>query len=337
MRNIVKLGSEKRELKRQAEGLRPKKDRRKRNLPAKSLKPSVLLLILFCILFFAVVSFTEEKGGIKTVAVIAGDENMGRLKQPSGLFFDEVKKRLYVADSGNGRLISFDSDFKYLAELTNEAIALPTSLVKDKEGHFFVVDSGKGDIVFIDLEKKLVKPFPLSGVPSAHEQFVPGRMAIDQDNRLYIIDKLNKRIIVAEPTGGFVREITVKDKGLSGFIDVRVDDNGEIYALDTIGRQVYVFDEKGNVISRFSGRDNKNNFRFPISLAVDKNGLIYVVDQHAGKILVFDRKGIFQYAISRPGVKEGELADPSYIFIDKEGRIYTIDSNRIQVFQEEKR
>jgi len=71
-----------------------------------------------------------------------------------------------------------------------------------------------------------------------------------------------------------------------------------------------------------------------VSLAIDKNGLIYVVDQHAGKVSVFDKKGSLQYTIAKPGVKEGELSNPSYIFIDREGRIYLIDGNRIQVFKE---
>ena len=216
-------------------------------------------------------------------------------------------------------------------------MTLPSSLVRNKEGHFFILDRGKGEIVFIDLEKKVVKLFPLSGVPSAKEQFVPGRMAIDADNRLYIIDKLNRRLIIVEQTGAFVREVTVKDNGFFGFTDVRVDDKGEIYAIDAIAGVVYIFDDKGGIVSRFGSRENKkDNFRFPTSLAVDKNGLIYIMDQHAGRILVFDKKGVFQYAVSRPGVKEGELSYPSYIFIDKEGRIYTIDGNRIQVFQEEK-
>ncbi|MEK7841395.1 MAG: NHL repeat-containing protein, partial [Deltaproteobacteria bacterium] len=145
------------------------------------------------------------------------------------------------------------------------------------------------------------------------------------------------RLIIVEQTGAFVREVTVKDKVFFGFTDVRVDDKGEIYAIDAIAGVVYIFDDKGGIVSRFGSRENKkDNFRFPTSLAVDKNGLIYIMDQHAGRILVFDRKGVFQYAISRPGVKEGELSYPSYIFIDKEGRIYTIDGNRIQVFQEEK-
>jgi len=296
-----------------------------------------LLSVTCLLLFFAVVSFAEGKIGVKTVAIITGDEIMGRFNQPSGLFFDEVKKRLYVADSGNGRLVSFDSEFKYLAELTDEGMKLPTTLVRNKEGQFFILDSGKAEVIFIDLEKKIVKSFPLTGVPSGKEQFIPGRIAIDKGNRLYMIDKLNRRIIVVEPTGEFVREISVKEKDFFGFTDVKVDESGNVYAMDAIAGSVYIFDDKGVIVSRFGKRENrKYALRFPTSLAVDKNGLIYITDQHAGRILVFDKKGVFQYAISKPGAKEGELSSPSYIFIDNERRIYVIDGNRIQIFQEEK-
>lgn len=289
------------------------------------------------LLFFAAVSFAGEKIGVKAVAIITGDEIMGRFNQPSGLFFDEVKKRLYVADSGNGRLVSFDSEFKYLAELTNEGMKLPTTLVRNKEGQFFILDSGKAEIIFIDLEKKIVESFPLTGVPSGKEQFAPGRMAIDKDNRLYMIDKLNRRMIVVEPTGAFVREIKVQEKDFFGFTDVKVDEKGDVYAIDAIAGIVYIFDDKGVIVSRFGKReDKKYDFRFPTSLAVDKNGLIYIADQHAGRILVFDKKGVFQYPMLKPGAKEGELSSPSYIFIDSEGRIYVIDGNRVKIFQEEK-
>lgn len=45
---------------------------------------------------------------------------------------------------------------------------------------------------------------------------MPGRIAMDRDNKLYIIDKLNKRLLVVDQTGAFIREIAVKDKGFGG-------------------------------------------------------------------------------------------------------------------------
>ncbi len=279
-------------------------------------------------------AFSEEKAMFKTVAVITGNEAMGRLNQPSGLFFDEIKKRLYVADTGNNRLISFDSDFKYLAELTlEEGLEFPVGLVRTREGQFFVINGLKRAITIIDLEKKVVRTLSISNIHEDKEEFVPGRMAIDKDNRLYVIDRLNKRLIVMEPSGVILREITIRDSNFSGFNDVRVDDRGHIYAIDTIGRMVYIFNEEGEPISKFGGREGeKGYFHFPTSIAVDEKGLIYVVDQHIGKVMVFDRMGALQFDISRPGFKSGELRHPSYIFIDKKGWIYIIDSNRVQIF-----
>ena len=53
--------------------------------------------------------------------------------------------------------------------------------------------------------------------------FVPGRIAIDGRNRLYVIDRLNKDHRGGWERGG-LRSIAVKDEGFYGFNDVRADD-----------------------------------------------------------------------------------------------------------------
>jgi sugar lactone lactonase YvrE len=293
----------------------------------------VLLLLVTAVFACTSPSVAEERVEVKVVAVITAGEFIDRLKVPGGLFFDETKKRLYIADSGNGRLISFDSEFQYLAELSHDAFSLPLGLVKDKSGRFFVIDGARQEVLFVDMEREIIEPIFFKGVPQGKERFVPGRMTIDSAGRLYIIDRLNRRLVVVESTGEFIREITSKDKGFFGFNDVRVDDGGNIYAVDTLGKKVYVFDVEGSVTSSFFGNDN---LRFPASLAVHKNGFIYVADTHGDSIKVYDKDGILQYTISESGTKEGELTHPSYLFIDKEGRIYVIDGNRVQVFVEQK-
>lgn len=271
---------------------------------------------------------------VKPVAVITGDEFMGMFKSPEAVFFDEVKKRLYIADTANNRLVSLDSELEYLSELSHANFILPRSVVKTREGLFFIVDAEKGEIVLIDLGKDLVEPFELKGLPPGREGYLPGRLALDAEGRLYVTDRLSGNILVFDKAGNIVKEIEVKEEGFFGFTDVRVDDNGNVYALDTIGGKVYVFGSSGELVSKFGKKgDIKGEFRFPTSLAVDSNGLIYVLDRHAGNILVFNRSGGMQFTIASPGQKEGQLDNPSYIFIDDEDRIYTIDGGRIQVFQ----
>jgi DNA-binding beta-propeller fold protein YncE len=209
------------------------------------------------------------------------------------------------------------------------------AVVKIKEGLFFIVDGEKGEIELIDVKEELVEPFKFKGLSPDMEGFVPGRLAIDVEGRLYVTDRLSGGILVADEAGSFLREITVKEEGFFGFTDVRVDSNGDVYAVDTLGAKVYVFTSNGELVSSFGQRGSKKGgLRFPTSIAVDRSGLIYVLDRHAGSILVFNRAGTFQHTIASHGSKEGQLDNPSFIFIDGEDRIYTIDGGRIQVFQE---
>ncbi len=291
------------------------------------------LILFISLALLSQPSHPVERVTVEVVAVIKGDEFMGRLKVPGGLFFDEAKKRLYVSDTGNGRLVSFDHEYKYLAELSHEAFSLPAGLVKDSLGRFFVIDSARQEILLVDTEKELIEPLPIKGIPERNERFLPGRIAIDGAGRLYITDRLNRRLVVTDTSGGFIREITVDDEDFFGFFDVKVDGDGNIYAVDAIGKTVYVFDSEGRIVSSFAP---KGELLFPTSLAVGRNGFIYVADQHGDRIYVYDRNGLLQYVISESGAKEGELTYPSYLFIDNDGRIYVIDGDRVQVFDEQK-
>lgn len=283
-------------------------------------------------------AWAAQTVSVKVVAVIAKEESLGKLVQPSGLFFDEGKKRLYIADSGGKRIVSTNQEYSYLAEFSNPSMPLPVQIVKAESGLFYVVDASKGELLVVDTKLDTVKPVEVKPIQPGRDTFVPGRIAIGKDDKLYVIDKLNKRILVSDAQGAVSRQIVVKNEaGLYGFNDVRVDADGNVYALDAVGARVYVFDALGVEITSFGGRSDKTTgMRFPVSLALSRTGLIYVADRHAGAVLVYDRTGQLQYAISGKGEREGELSSPTYIMIDDAQRIYVIDNNRIQVFQEAK-
>lgn len=269
-------------------------------------------------------AFAKE-AKVRVVAVITGGEMMGHLKDPSGLFFDEEKKRLYISDSGNKRLLSysFNQEIRFHAEFTHKDLGTPIGIVKDKRGYFYTVDSEKGEVLFIDPAKEAVVPIDLEGV-------MPGRMTIDGKGRLYVVDRLKKRILVLDTDRKVEKEILLEDTDISGINDIRVYGEGRIYLLDTIDRRIYIINRKGDLLASFGSGD----FLFPVSLAVSDKGSVYVADGHGGRIFVFNRDGDFQYTFSRKGARTGELYHPSYITVDREGRIYVIDGDRVQIFQE---
>ena len=283
-------------------------------------------------IFSAREASSAGKGKYNVTAVIARDEIMGRLKEPSGVFYDASKERLYVADTGNNRLVSFDKEFSYLSELTDERFALPVTVLKTEEGDFLVLDAKEGVIKVIDMKQKTVSPFDMKGVPAGKEKFIPGRFTSDGAGNIYVIDRLNRRIVMVKKDGSFDKVIAPSlSASFYGFNDVKAG-GGSVYGLDTVSSTVYVFDAKGSVVSKF-GVSIEPGLSFPISLAAS-GGFIYVLYRHGGEIGVFDGRGALQYVLSGKGFKEGELYTPAYISISADGLIYVVDGGRVQVFRE---
>lgn len=291
-------------------------------------------LVLLGVLLIAY-SVPQAKEKLKLIGTIFGDKITGSFNQPQGLFFDEQRQRLYLVDTGNNRLVSFDSRFDFLSEFDAEGrLEIPISLVRSSKGRLIITETKKNQVTIINIKKKRLYPLDLSQV-SQGESVIPGSLALDREDNLYIVDRANKRILVFDDTEKYLREITVTE-GLTGFNDVKVDREGNVYAIDTLKGRVYTFNKKGELLAKFGKRGNGiEEFDFPVSLAVDRRGLIYVVDQHKNRVLIFNKKGVFQGEFSQLGWREGGLYYPSYIFIDRLERIYVVDrdNDRVQVFK----
>lgn len=269
-----------------------------------------------------------------TIAVLDGDELTGRLSEPAAVFVDEEKQRLYVADTVNNRLIAYDKDFVFLAALNHDDFKLPLSVGKLKSGEFFILDASDGQLKRINVKERVITVFQLTGVPKATEKFMPGRFALAESGNLYIVDKLNKRIVSVDNSGKFVKSFAVKGKGIYGFNDVRVDSRGYVYGVDTVGASIYIFNEKGKLVKSFGGKGS--DLVFPVSVAVSSKGLIYVAERYLSRIMVFDISGNLQYTLLSKGVTSGEVYHPAYVYIDRSDRIYTVDGSRVQVFKEKR-
>jgi DNA-binding beta-propeller fold protein YncE len=297
---------------------------------------TIILVVPFLIFLLIIPTraLCAGKGRIRHLTSIVRDTETGRLGLLSSIFFDENRNRLYLTDTTNKRILAFDVDLKFVSEFNaGGALEAPTSLVRNSKGLFFVAEPKKRSVVFIDIRQRSVKPIDFSAVPEANSIY-PGSMAIDSADNLYIVDKANQRILIFDADLRFDRQVLVKDgKGLS---DVKIDSNGNIYALNTIGGSIRVFDSQGNLLLTF-GKKGKGNgkFEFPISLALDRKGLIYVVDKHKHKVLVFNKRGEFLLEFSQLGWREGRLHYPSYIYVNKAGRIFVVDSgnSRISFFE----
>ncbi|HLA48896.1 MAG TPA: NHL repeat-containing protein [Nitrospinota bacterium] len=291
-----------------------------------------IIFILFCLappyLFSA---------DLNLIASLSGDKIMGKFNQPSAIFFDELKKRLYVADTGNNRLVSFDHEFNFISEFdAGGELKYPTSIVKNSKDQFFVVGGTARDELFlIDIPKKIFKQIEIKNITARENPFLPDNLAIDKDDNLYITDRGNGRILVVDSDGRFLKEIAVENKFVD-LTDVQIDTEGNIYSLSTLEGKVYIFNNKEGSVSSFGKRGSRaNEFEFPVSIAISPNRFVYVLDKHKGNVLVFKKDGNFQFNMLKKGWGNGEIYEPSYIYIDRGNKIYIVDrgNNRIQIFQ----
>ena len=293
-----------------------------------------VIWFLVFLVFVPTAALCAGKGGIKHLTSINRNEETGRLGFLSGIFFDENRKRLYVTDTTNKRILAFDDDLEFVSEFNaGGAFEAPTCLARNSKGQFFVVEPTIGAVLFVDIRQESLNPIDFSAVPEAGPIY-PGNMALDPADNLYITDKANQRVLIFDEDLRFDRQILVKRGKSLG--DLKVGSNGNLYTLDTIDGSVRVFNSQGDLLLTFGkkGKD-RGDFDFPVSLAVCRKGVIYVVDQHKHKVLAFNTRGEFLMEFSQLGWREGRLHYPSYIYINRAGRIFVVDrgNSRVSIFE----
>lgn len=177
----------------------------------------------------------------------------------------------------------------------------------------------------------------LFGIGKIGVLVAPSAVAIDQSDRLFVTDSagavvhlfdLNKRTYkqFAALAG---QEKLLKPVGLT-IVDNR------IYVVDSILHKVCVFDKNGKFIFSFGGE----RFVRPSGIAYSqKDEIVYVADTAGHTIDIFTSGGKFIEQIGSRGMLAGKFNFPTYLWVDKSGRLYVSDTlnYRIQVFSREHR
>lgn len=110
-------------------------------------------------------------------------------------------KTIYIADSGNNRIIHVDKDFtalKIIREFDNngktDTFKMPRGICVTSDGHLYVADTGNSRIVHLGADGRLVR---IIGPPTADVEGIlpqgfvynPIKIGVDQHNRLYVVSQ----------------------------------------------------------------------------------------------------------------------------------------------------
>ncbi len=238
---------------------------------------------------------------------------------------------LYIADTGNGRIIQLDDEFQVIAEYGADLLDEPTGVFVDEEGTIYVADAGSNTIVIMDHSGALINEFGRPDEPLYGEdrQFVPRKVMVDARRNLYVVSEGSVNgLVMLNIDGDFIgyfgansAEMSIKmilqrlfltQEQLDQFIrnesasptNLAIDSQSLVYTI-TAGTERWQSIRKFTV----SGRNlidsvfGSNSFR---DIHVSDEGLLAAVDSE-GMIFEYDLDGTLLFAFGAPAAGDQRL------------------------------
>lgn len=306
----------------------------------------------------------------ETVKVVTSLEGLGMLNHPEDMFMDS-KGFIYVADTGNNRVIKLNKEMKPLAVFTGpkeKPLNDPQGIYVDDDGDMYIADKGNSRILCLskygEYKKEYVKPeskllskdftFDLSKVYINSTGYL---FALKSSSFISIDEQNNFRGYVGAKEVGFdfrqmlIRMFASKEqrnrvakKQPDSYTNFVIANDGMIYAslgniasgqirkINSIGKNIYPNKMYGEMSRDKSGKPVMPNFS---DIAVNKDGIISVIDQNLGTIYQYDQEGNLLAVFGGKGEIKGTFQMPSSLVMDDDGRIYVLDSmsNTVQILE----
>ncbi len=276
----------------------------------------------------------------KCIHIIRGDEENKKLSYPSSVFFEPVKKEIYLVDSGHGRIIIYTSDYFPLYTLDkDDGVTAPTCVTVDSRGYLFIGQSGVGKnsrarISVFNPCLKWKYNIYFKGFEGS-DKFVPKNIALDDnEGHIFLAGTSHKGLVIFDKKGKYIYSfLEVND-----FIrDVEVDKEGNIYLLNEGAGRIYVYNKDSELIVKFGQKGGgSGKLSRPHGLSVDiQKSRVYVIDYMRHTANVYDIKGEFLFEFGGKGWAKGWFQHPTDICVGGAGYVLVADTfnNRVQVLE----
>lgn len=254
---------------------------------------------------------------------------------------------IYVADTGNSRIVRFDSKGTVLASWGSRSadgevppssgtFIEPWGVVVDSQGNVYVADTWNHRIQKFDANGKFKQEWGSFGQEGTDYLWGPRGIAVSSEGRVYVTDTGNKRVVVFDSSGNFLREFSrTEEIQLDEPVGIAVDSRGNVYVADTWNMQIVVFSPEGNFISNWPVRgwegDSLDNKPY---IAIDAEDRVYITDPERYRVIVFSSSGTPLVTFGQYGPEEDAFGLPVGIASDSKGMVWIVDAgnNRLAKF-----
>lgn len=129
--------------------------------------------------------------------VIRGsDFGLGDFKSPNDIAYSEKENRIYLLDTGNNRVVSCDSLYQNVREITcflndgkEDYFKSPKGIYVDTNGFLYVADTGNSRVLKMTTDGQLVKEMkrPVSAQMDPNVEYKPSKIAVSPQSNIYIV------------------------------------------------------------------------------------------------------------------------------------------------------
>jgi DNA-binding beta-propeller fold protein YncE len=213
---------------------------------------------------------------------------IGSIRFVSPVAVARQRDLLFVADSGLGRVITFDASGRLRGQITNR-LERPAGLAISN-GRLCVADSLRHCIVVFDLQGGFLAEFGRRGDGPGEFNF-PTHLAADVQGHLLVTDSMNSRVQILDGSGRFVAQVGQMGDSPGQFSrpkGVATDSFGHVYVIDALFDNVQIFDRSGRFLLAFGGAGSAaGEFWLPNGIAISRNNEIYVADSYNRRLQIF--------------------------------------------------
>lgn len=236
------------------------------------------------------------------------DHPMGIAITPSG--------RILVADSGNARLVAYDSNGVELDVWQLSAGSRPVGLAVWPDGRVLVADFTGDRLLLLSARGDLIDVWGETGDDPGQLKG-PSGVALTGSGGAIVVEFMGQRVQEFDARGQFVRFI----------------DGGESGRLHAAGRppSAATMDMNMDMPSHGPPGNEHQLFSFPSDAVIAADGTLYITDTHHYEILVFDVDRNLRSAWGQKGSAAGQWEVPVGLAVDVEGNLYVADSANFRI------